>query len=368
VTDRCRIGFAEDFLLADGSLSFPGYDLSPLRAEPGVEIVRIPAGARHAPADLEGLDLLVSVPGTAAIDGASLGGQSRLLGIVRVGVGCEDVDLAACTGAGVAVVLPSEAVRRPTAVAALALILALATRLVEKDRLSRKGPSAWNQRSSLRGNNIEGRVLGLLGCGSIGSDLARLVRPLGLRIVAFDPALSVDEAETIGASLTDLPGLLAQADILSIHCPLNERTRHLIDATAVARMKPGAWIVNTARGGIIEQSALAAALVSGRLGGAGLDVFEPEPLAPDDPLLAAPNLVLGGHALNWTEELDRDLADANIAALVDLLAGRVPRRLANPEVEHVPVFRHGLATLAARAAASQPAAPAPEFHQKGMTA
>ena len=367
MTDRCRIGFAEDFLLADGSLSFPGYDLGRLRAEPGVEIVRIPAVARHTPSDLDGLDLLVSVPNAGAIDAASLEGRARLLGIVRVGVGCEDVDLAACTAAGVAVVLPSEAVRRPTALAALALILALATRLVEKDRLSREGLSAWERRPSLRGRNLEGRTLGLLGCGSIGSDLAQLVRPLGLRVMAFDPALSVAEAEVIGASLTDLPGLLAQSDILSIHCPLNDRTKHLVNVAAIARMKRGAWIVNTARGGIIEQGALAAALATGHLAGAGLDVFEPEPLASDDPLLLAPNLVLGGHALNWTVELDHDLAEANVTALLDLLAGRIPQRLANPEVEHLPLFQRRLAMLAARAAAGQPTTPSTGLHQKGLT-
>jgi D-3-phosphoglycerate dehydrogenase len=236
----------------------------------------------------------------------------------------------------VAVVVPSEAVRRPTAVAALTLILALATRLLDKDRLSRGGAAAWARRAELRGRNLDGLTLGLVGCGSIGSDLAGLVRPLGMRVLAFDPALRPEAAG--GIEVADLDRVLAQADVVSIHCPLTEETRHLIDAARIAAMKRGAWLVNTARGGIVEQAALAAALRSGQLGGAGLDVFDPEPLAEGDPLLEAPNLVLGGHALNWTEELDADLGRANVAAVLDLLAGRVPRRVMNPEVLRRPAF------------------------------
>jgi phosphoglycerate dehydrogenase-like enzyme len=146
--------------------------------------------------------------------------------------------------------------------------------------------------------------------------------------------------------------------VVSIHCPLTEETRHLIDAARIAAMKRGAWLVNTARGGIVEQAALAAALRSGQLGGAGLDVFDPEPLAEGDPLLGAPNLVLGGHALNWTEELDADLGRANVAAVLDLLAGRVPRRVMNPEVLRRPGLR-GQAGRGRAALRGRPRAPTP---------
>jgi phosphoglycerate dehydrogenase-like enzyme len=352
----CQVGFPDDLLLEDGRLSFPGYDLGRLPSDPGIAIRRVPGGARHAAADLAGLDVLVSVPSMAALDAESVSGQGRLLGVVRVGVGCDDVDLPACTEAGIVVVVPSEAVRRPTSVAALTLILALATRLLDKDRLSRGGEAAWAGRAELRGRNLQGRVLGLVGCGSIGSDLAALVRPLGLRVMAFDPALTREAAAASGIECAELDAVLARADIVSVHCPLNADTRHLIDAGRIAMMRPGAWLVNTARGGIVDQVALAAALVSGHLGAAGLDVFDPEPLPRNDPLLASPNLVLGGHALNWTEELDADLARANVEAVFDLIQGRVPTRVVNPDVLASSAFLRKQAATSRRYAAARAAA------------
>jgi phosphoglycerate dehydrogenase-like enzyme len=346
-----RVGITDDFLLADGTLSFPGYDLGPLRDNPRVTLCRVPSGTELLGADLASVDVLISVPMTAAITRASLSDAQNLAGIVRVGVGCDDVDLAACTDAGVAVVVPSDAVRRPTAVAALTLILALATRLLDKDRLTRAGPADWHRRASLRGSNLTGRVLGLVGCGSIGSDLAALVRPLDMRVIAFDPALSDREAAQRNIERLPLDEVLARSDFISIHCPLTAATRGLIDAAALARMRAGSYLVNTARGGIVDQAALRAALLSGHLAGAGLDVFDPEPLPADDPLLSTPGVLLSAHALNWTHELDADLAALNVQAVIDLLAGRVPGRIMNPDVVQSAAFASKLARLAAASAA-----------------
>jgi phosphoglycerate dehydrogenase-like enzyme len=357
VTAEVRVGLTDDFLLADGSLAFPGYDLGALPGLQGLALVRLPGGEVMDPEALAGIDVLISVPTMAALPTASLARAESLAGIVRVGVGCDDVDLAACTRAGIAVVVPAEAVRRPTAVAALTLILALATRLLEKDRLTRAGPEAWAKRAALRGRNIQGRILGLVGCGSIGSDLATLVRPLGLRVIAFDPALSDPEARALGIERGTLDALSA-SDYVSIHCPLTEETRHLFDAARLARMKPGACLINTARGGIVDQGALVAALRSGHLAGAGLDVFDPEPLPADHPLLSMPGVILSAHALNWTEELDRDLAAQNVAAVTDLISGRVPQRVVNAAVLDHPGFLRKLDALARRRAAHTEGTPA----------
>lgn len=340
------VGFTDDFLLEDGSLSFPGYDLGGLLANPAIRIARFTAGPQIAATDLAGLDVLVSVPMTAVITKESLASCDRLIGIVRVGVGCDDVDLHACTKAGVAVVVPSEAVRRPTAVAALTLLLALSTRLVEKDRLTRQGPAAWHRRTDLRGRNLAGQTLGLVGCGSIGSDLAALVRPLEMKVIAFDPALSAGEARELGIALAPLDQVLAQSHFVSIHCPLNASTRGLMNGRAFAKMRQGAYLVNTARGGIVDQTALRAAVLSGHLAGAGLDVFDPEPLQPDDPLLQTEGIIFSAHALNWTHELDADLAALNVSAVLDLLAGRLPTRIMNPDVVQTPAFTMKLSRLA----------------------
>jgi phosphoglycerate dehydrogenase-like enzyme len=358
VPDICRIGITDDLLLDDGTLAFPGYDLGALTAHRGIALVRLHGGEALAPADMAGIDLLISVPATAAVSRDSLGTAARLAAIVRVGVGCDDVDLDACTEGGVAVVVPARAVRRPTAVAALTLLLALATRLIEKDRLSRLGPDAWGRRAAIRGRNLAGRVLGLVGCGSIGSDLAALVRPLGMRIFACDPQLSAADAAALGIERGSLPEVLAAADYASIHCPLTAETRHLFDRDRFAMMKPGASLINTARGGIVDQAALLAALAEGRLSGAGLDVFDPEPLPPGNPLLAAEGVILGAHALNWTEELDADLAAENVAAVFDLLSGRTPQRVVNPAALSRPAFSAKLTALGRRFAAIDMGLPA----------
>jgi len=350
VTEKCQIGLTDDFLLADGSLSFPGYDLGALRDSPAAQLRRIRGGSVLLSEDLAGIDILISVPTTAAVAPDSLSKADALTAIVRVGVGCEDVDLAACTAIGVAVIVPADAVRRPTAVAALTLMLALATRLMEKDRLTRAGPDVWHRRAEIRGRNLTDRMLGLVGCGSIGSDFAALVRPLGMRVIGFDPALSDADAAARGIVLTSLDQVLATADYVSIHCPLTPETRHLLNADRLARMKPGAALINTARGGIVDQDALVAALASGHLSGAALDVFDPEPLPLGHALLSADGVILSAHALNWTEELDTDLAAQNVAAVLDLLAGRIPHRVVNAEVVRSPEFIRKLDALARKSA------------------
>ncbi len=358
MTGKCQIGLTDDFLFADGSLSFPGYDLGALRQSPAADLRRIPGGSVLTATGLAGIDVLISVPLMGAVTRESLDGADALTGIVRVGVGCEDVDLAACTVAGVAVVVPAEAVRRPTAVAALTLMLALATRLVEKDRLTRAGPGAWHRRTEMRGRNLTGRVLGLVGCGNIGSDLALLVQPLGLRVIAFDPALSEADAKARGIERADLEQVLALSDYISIHCPLTPETRHLFSADRLALMKPGAALINTARGGIVDQDALVAAVSSGHLSGAALDVFDPEPLPLGHPLLSTDNIILSAHALNWTEELDEDLAAQNVAAVLDLLAGRIPHKVVNADVLRSPEFTRKLNALARKFAAITEGMPA----------
>lgn len=358
MTGKCQIGLTDDFLLADGALAFPGYDLGALRHTPAADLSRIPGGSVLGAKALVGIDVLISVPMMAAVTRESLAQADALTGIIRVGVGCEDMDLAACTAAGVAVVVPAEAVRRPTAVAALTLMLALATRLIDKDRLTRAGPDAWHRRAEMRGRNLTGRVLGLVGCGNIGSDLALLVRPLGMRVMAFDPALADADASDRGIERASLDQVLGTSDYISIHCPLTPNTRHMFNANRLARMKPGAALINTARGGIVDQDALVAALARGHLSGAALDVFDPEPLPLGHSLLSVDGIILSAHALNWTEELDQDLAAQNVAAVFDLLAGRIPDRVVNADVLITPEFTSKLNALARKFAAFTEGMPA----------
>lgn len=346
------LGITSDLVAAEGELAFPDYPIQSLAAL-GLSIRRIDVTRGHIPADLADIDILVSVPHGAPIDAEAISDAAQLTAVIRVGVGYEDCDLAALTRAGIALVIPSDATQRPTAVAALTLILAAATRLLDKHKLTLEGPKGWSRRAALRGAETKGKVLGLVGCGSIGRHLIAISRPLGFTFVIHDPALTDEDALALGAQLRSLDELIAEADFVSIHCPLSSKTRHLIDARRFALMKRSAYLINTARGGIVDQRALTDALVNGRIAGAGLDVFEPEPLPADDPLLRLDNVIFSGHALNWTRELDLELGRSNHAAIVDLLRGKVPDGLVNREVLEDAHFRSRLNALARRHPAAQ---------------
>ena len=346
------LGILSDLLNADGSFAFPGYSLRLLRHRERIAVSRVPGGTTLDREISNQVDFLISVPTATAIDGSNLAPGCRLAAILRVGVGCDDIDLSACTEAGVAVVIPTVAVTRPTAVAALTLMLALATRLIEKDRVTRQGDAEWHRRSDLQGCNLHGRVLGLVGCGAIGSQFASYALVLGMAVVAFDPALSPQDAERLGIRLAGIDEVLAGSDFISLHCPLNASTRHMINDKRLALVKPTACLINTSRGGLVDQVALYKVLSNRRLRGAALDVFEPEPLPRGEPLLALDNVIFSAHALNWTRELDEEIADENVQAINALLEGACPHKIANPAVLESGAYRRKLANLQSRLGSS----------------
>ncbi len=328
------LGVTSDLVSIEGTKAFPDYPLEALSGHARLKLKHLDVADGFDPSDLADLDLLISVPHGAPLDALAIGRADRLAAVMRVGAGFEDCDVEALTQAGIALVTANAATQRPTAMAALTLILALATRLLDKHRLSLEGPAGWSRRAQLRGSNLKGKVLGLVGCGTIARDLITISRPLGLTYLVNDPALSKVDAESIGVRLVSLDELLAKADFVSIHCPLTPQTRHLIDAARLGLMKCSAYLVNTARGGVVDQKALTKALMDHRIAGAGLDVFEFEPPSEDDPLLRLDNVVLSGHALNWTKELDADLGRSNCAAVFALLNGEVPEGIVNRAVLH----------------------------------
>lgn len=343
------IGITSDLRSPDGGYKFPDYSLEPLTSDERVAIVQIPCASELAPEILADMDIVMSVPMGVAITRQSLRSATRAVAIVRVGVGYEDVDVDALTAAGVALVVPRLATRRPTAVAALTLVLALATRLVDKHKLTLSGTDGWARRPEFRGIDLEGRTLGLVGCGHIGQDLVELARPLGMSILVCDPAVTAEQVQRLGAELVSLDDLVSRSDFVSLHCPLNAHTRHLIDARRLALMKSSAYLINTARGGLIDQVALAAALDANRIAGAGLDVFDVEPPELDDPILRCDNVVFSAHALNWTKGLDAALGRSNVDSIHCIMKGEAPPGLVNAAVIESPVFQDKMKRLAAAA-------------------
>lgn len=253
----------------------------------------------------------------------------NLLCIASVGVGYDTVDVAACTAAGVLVVNQAGGNAQAVAEHALGLMLDLAKRITESDRRLRA--ETGFSRESLMGTEIAGKVLGLVGIGDIGRRVARFAAAFGMRVLAYDPLLAASEITARGAEPADLDTLLAQADYVSLHCPRNATTLGMIGAAQFARMKPGAVFISTARGGIHDEAALAAALAAGHLRGAGLDVWDVEPPPHGSPLLAMPNVIATFHTAGVTREARRNVAASAAEQVIGALKGERPPHLVNPE-------------------------------------
>jgi D-3-phosphoglycerate dehydrogenase len=324
------VALAARFTGPDGKPLYTDFDLSPLAQDPGVQLRRLANGPRIAAAELAGIDALILLGETFAADSIPPGGRLKL--VARFGVGYDKIDVAACTAAGIPVSITPDAVRRPVAVAIVALLLALATRLPQKDRLARLGAAGFAQRPREMGVGLQGRVLGSVGLGNIACEMFRLMQPFGMRFIAHDPYAGASRAQALGVALVDMDALFRDSDVLAVNCPYLPETHQLVSRERLRLMKPSAFLINTARGAIVDQAALAEALCAGRLAGAGLDVFEPEPPAPDDPIFRAPNLIASPHALSWSDQGFAAIGAGCVAAVNAVRAGRLPAHLANEEL------------------------------------
>lgn len=270
----------------------------------------------------------ITARGAAVIDAALIGAAPSLRVIGRSGVGVERVDLEAATARGIPVVITPNAGTRAVAEGALALILHLVKRLGRFTELVRDG--AWATREELAPGDLDGATLGIVGYGRIGRRLGELATVLGMRVLAHDPYANPDKVDA-AVTLTDLPELLGSADIVSLHAPLTAETQGLIGRRELASIRPGAVLVNCARGGLLDLDAAYDALCDGRLSGVGLDVFAPEPPEPH-PLLDHPDVVLTPHVMALSRRA-RALVFAEMAdGMAEVLAGRRAPYVANPDV------------------------------------
>ncbi|HVL55413.1 MAG TPA: NAD(P)-dependent oxidoreductase [Burkholderiaceae bacterium] len=320
---RFRLGLTRDLLTPDGRASFGDAALAVLQANPRIDWEYLPEPVDEiTPAIASRYDgLYVNSP---RVTRESVGGAGcRVRIVARHGVGYDSVDVRALADRGIVVTNTPVAVRRPVAVAALTMIFALAGRLPQKDRLIRAG--RWHERTGYMGLGLTSRTLGVIGAGGIGRELLRLAAPFGWKMLAADPYVADADIAALGARKVALDALLAASDFVVATCLLNEQTRHLMNAARFARMKRDAFFVNMARGPIADEAALIDALASGRIAGAGLDVFEREPIAPDNPLLAMDNVILTPHSLCWTDECFDAIAREGLGCIVDFSLGRTPR-------------------------------------------
>ena len=271
----------------------------------------------------------------AMIVGARLAGDEalfrqapRLQVIARVGIGVDRIDVAAATRAGVCVVNTPEAPTESTAEFTIALMLAVARRLT----IGAAGVAAggWIEDARVLGFDLAGKTLGLVGCGRIGRRVAEIAGALHMRVVAYDP-YAAEWPESV-QRVVSLDELLPVADVISLHAPATAETRHLLGARQLEQCKTGAVVINAARGPLIDEVALLAALETGKIRGAGLDVWDPEPPRVDHPLRTHPRVVATPHMAAFTEEGKERSHDAAARQVLEVLAGQQPASLVNPVV------------------------------------
>jgi len=255
--------------------------------------------------------------------------------IARMGIGYDSIDVAAATAKGIPVTVVPDASTIEVSDHVMAMILALAKKLIPLDQAVRKG--LWGKpdifQIGIPGFRIAGKTLGLIGLGRIGKAVARKAQAFGMKVLAYDPFISHDDVKDIGIELVGLDRLLPQSDYISIHSPLTNETKHLINMEAFKKMKKTAYLINAARGGVVDEQAMYTALKEKMIAGAGIDVTDPEPPKPDNPLFQLSNIIITPHFAWYSEESAGELRQRATESVIAILKGQWPRTVVNPEVK-----------------------------------
>ena len=317
-----HIAITADFYDDAGAPRYPDFGLGTFEGHDHIVVSNL---SKHhgelTPDQLAGKHAVLVL--TPRVTAESLADCDELLAVSRFGVGYDSVDVDACTANDVLLTITPGAVDRPVAEATIAWMLALTHRVLQKDRLVRTG--RWDDRSQYMGCELRDRTLGVVGLGGIGRKLVQLLQGFGMRQpIAYDPFVPQEVLAESGVRQVDLEELLHAADFVSLHCPLNEQTRGLIGADQLALMRPDAYVLNLARGGIVDEDALYDALAGRRIAGAALDCFETEPLVTPHRFGDLENVLLAPHSIAWTGELFRDIGRIACRSLLDLSQGRRP--------------------------------------------
>jgi phosphoglycerate dehydrogenase-like enzyme len=257
-------------------------------------------------------------------------GADTLTVIGRSGAGYDKINLPACTDNDVAVFNVPDALTHATASTALMFMLMLAKRLPEQERITRA--ARWDLQAQVMGQELKGRTLGVVGLGASGRELVRVVQPFDMRVIAYSPHADPQQAAALGVRLTSLDAVMRESDYVSIHASLTPEKVRMIGRAQLALMKPSAYFINVARGALVDQAALADALRERQIAGAGLDVFEIEPLPADDPLIALDNVILTPHFAPATSDIWIATGRATCGGMLDAAQGRVPSNIVNRAV------------------------------------
>jgi phosphoglycerate dehydrogenase-like enzyme len=344
-----RLGLTPDFYV-EAKGKFEDVLEEHMRGSPHIEYGSMPplVDKTGTPEALDQFDAIFAL--VLKITPESLQGVERLAVVARWGVGYDTIDVDALTAHDIALAITPQAVKRPVAEAILTFLFALLKNLPEQDRLARGG--GWRGGLGHLGRCIPGHVLGSVGCGNIAREMFRLARPLGFRrLLAADPNVGAQEVRDLGVEIVDLDTVMAESDFVAVNTLLNASTRGLIGAREIGLMKASAYLINTARGPVVQHEALVNALRERKIAGAGIDVYPVEPPPKDDPLFALDNVIVTPHALAWTEEIMRDNGIEACQNILAVARGEVPPGIVNRAVLERPGFQSKLARYRSRTAA-----------------
>ena len=328
---RFRIALTADFFSSNGSNKFTDVGLSVLKSHPRIEAIGLKGYYGQLRNDqVEGANGLVTM--TVGIGADSLPHNNDLLAVARFGVGYDDIDVSACTRADVVFLTTPGAVDRSMAEATVTWMLALSHRVLNKDQQVRQG--RWDLWPKYMGCELRDRTFGSVGFGGIARATVKLLDGWSMRQpLAYDPYVSPSVIESYGVNPVDLDSLMAQADFVSIHCPFNSETRNLIAKPHLRLMKRNAFLINTARGGIVNEDDLFEVLKGNQIAGAAIDCFVGEPFSEPHRFSSLENVLLAPHAIGLTDEIFREIGSAALKGIVEVAYGRQPARgVVNPEV------------------------------------
>jgi len=264
------------------------------------------------------------------VSGKTIAKASKCVIVSRYGVGVDNIDVEAATAHGIVVTNVPDYCMDEVSTEAMALLLCGARRTMVYDLLVRAG--GWDMRAGIPLPRLWGLTLGIIGFGRIGREVAPKAQAFGLRVIAYDPYIDQQEMVKKNVTPTDFDTLLRESDFITLHTPLTPETTKMIGEKALGKMKPTAWLINTARGGVVDTEALAVALQKGRIAGAGLDVMPQEPPAVNDPLRYLPNVIMTPHSAFYSEGSLQELQAKAVKRIVDVFAGKTPEHIINPAV------------------------------------
>ena len=285
---KFRIGISRDSITANGTIF--GDEAFEVLKDSAVEWEFLPEKVAEIPPEYAATYDAICLM-SARVTPKTLSGADRKVKLIaRFGVGYDSVDVPACTANGVLLTITPDGVRRPVAASVIGFVLALAHRMFLKDKLTREG--RWAEKGNYLGSGLMGRTLGVVGVGNIGREIFKLAQPFGMKLLGCDPNIAQSSVASLGVTMVDKDTLLRQSDYISINTLLDDKTRGLIGAREFGLMKPSAYFINTARGPVVVESALIDALKHNRIAGAAIDVFEQEPVSPDNALLKMDNVIV----------------------------------------------------------------------------